>query len=217
MIRVRSRVILPASSMSNCRPSQLITMVLRNIFSSVWCAPQTPITYQSQGSVRQGLFNNTNIVGATKWCIFKQGTIPTRDMVEKAVRTRNARMSTVSIDLLQVRLSFHIFPLLRDARVSLPFKVHRTSHHIALFRHTEKAIYASRSGVLPPASARVAPFNVVRPHFKSSSRPIPLRLGSGLCNLSLFEPIVSFFSLFTCPQVSDGSLGCAHYDASAEL
>ena len=46
----------------------------------------------------------TAVVGATKWCVFRQ-TTPTRAVVEAAVNERLVRMKSQSVDLLQVRIS----------------------------------------------------------------------------------------------------------------
>ncbi|KAK0475286.1 aldo/keto reductase [Armillaria novae-zelandiae] len=52
------------------------------------------------GQFRQGQRCPSDIIGATKWCVFKNIT-PTRDVVETAVRERLQRMQTDHVDLLQ--------------------------------------------------------------------------------------------------------------------
>ncbi|KAI0032004.1 Aldo/keto reductase [Vararia minispora EC-137] len=52
------------------------------------------------GQVRESLPAQPPIVGATKWCVFKD-VDPTRAVVEAAVRERVVRMRTTSVDLLQ--------------------------------------------------------------------------------------------------------------------
>lgn len=54
------------------------------------------------GQVRESLPDDSPVLGATKWCVFKE-IDPTREVVEAAVRDRMSRMrSTSSVDLLQV-------------------------------------------------------------------------------------------------------------------
>lgn len=55
-----------------------------------------------QGQFRESLTFKDQIVGATKWCVFKRIN-PTRAVVQAAVQERMERMRTTSIDLLQVR------------------------------------------------------------------------------------------------------------------
>ncbi|KAJ7652358.1 NADP-dependent oxidoreductase domain-containing protein [Mycena polygramma] len=52
------------------------------------------------GQFRKSLSNPNQVVGATKWCVFKP-TNPSRAVVEAAVRERLARMQTQHVDLLQ--------------------------------------------------------------------------------------------------------------------
>lgn len=52
------------------------------------------------GQFRESLPPSQNVIGATKWCVFKQ-TDPSRGVVESAVRERMTRMRTQRIDLLQ--------------------------------------------------------------------------------------------------------------------
>ncbi|KAL5520204.1 hypothetical protein ACEPAG_9417 [Sanghuangporus baumii] len=52
------------------------------------------------GEFRQDLPNPTSIIGATKWCVFRQ-TNPTRGVVEAAINERLVRMRSRSVDLLQ--------------------------------------------------------------------------------------------------------------------
>ncbi|KAK0479102.1 aldo/keto reductase [Armillaria luteobubalina] len=52
------------------------------------------------GQFRQNQSCPSDIIGATKWCVFKTIT-PTRDVVEAAVRERLQRMQTDHVDLLQ--------------------------------------------------------------------------------------------------------------------
>ncbi|KZV69427.1 Aldo/keto reductase [Peniophora sp. CONT] len=53
------------------------------------------------GQVRESLPVDRPVLGATKWCIFKE-IDPTREVVEAAVRERMARMRSIkSVDLLQ--------------------------------------------------------------------------------------------------------------------
>ncbi|KAJ6534145.1 NADP-dependent oxidoreductase domain-containing protein [Mycena capillaripes] len=52
------------------------------------------------GQFRKSLPSPDRVVGATKWCVFKP-TIPSRAVVEAAVRERLARMQTDHVDLLQ--------------------------------------------------------------------------------------------------------------------
>ena len=59
-----------------------------------------------KGEFRQSLSNPTSVVGATKWCVFRQ-TTPTRAVVENAINERMVRMRSQSVDLLQVRSVFH--------------------------------------------------------------------------------------------------------------
>ncbi|KAI6030084.1 NADP-dependent oxidoreductase domain-containing protein [Pisolithus marmoratus] len=52
------------------------------------------------GQYRETLAEPTTVLGATKWCVFRQ-TEPSRSVVEDVVRERMTRMRTTSIDLLQ--------------------------------------------------------------------------------------------------------------------
>ncbi|PPQ97320.1 hypothetical protein CVT26_006638 [Gymnopilus dilepis] len=52
------------------------------------------------GQFRQAFSNREQIVGATKWCVFKQVT-PTRDLVRAAVQERLERLGVERVDLLQ--------------------------------------------------------------------------------------------------------------------
>ncbi|VDB88466.1 unnamed protein product [Peniophora sp. CBMAI 1063] len=53
------------------------------------------------GQVRESLPEDRQVLGATKWCVFK-GINPTREVVEAAVRERMSRMRSIkSVDLLQ--------------------------------------------------------------------------------------------------------------------
>ncbi|KAJ7720085.1 NADP-dependent oxidoreductase domain-containing protein [Mycena maculata] len=52
------------------------------------------------GQFRKTLPSSANVVGATKWCVFKP-TTPSRAVVESAVRERLVRMQTDRVDLLQ--------------------------------------------------------------------------------------------------------------------
>ncbi|KAJ7728514.1 NADP-dependent oxidoreductase domain-containing protein [Mycena metata] len=52
------------------------------------------------GQFRKSLPVPDTVIGATKWCVFKP-TIPSRAVVEAAVRERLARMQTEHVDLLQ--------------------------------------------------------------------------------------------------------------------
>ncbi|KAI6118226.1 NADP-dependent oxidoreductase domain-containing protein [Pisolithus sp. B1] len=52
------------------------------------------------GQFREALPESTSVLGATKWCVFRQ-TEPSRPVVEAAVRERMTRMRTTSVDLLQ--------------------------------------------------------------------------------------------------------------------
>ncbi|THH04176.1 hypothetical protein EW145_g5711 [Phellinidium pouzarii] len=52
------------------------------------------------GEFRENLAEPARVVGATKWCVFKQ-TTPTRAVVEAAIKERLDRMRGVSVDLLQ--------------------------------------------------------------------------------------------------------------------
>jgi len=52
------------------------------------------------GQFKESLLNPTDVVGATKWCAFRQ-TEPSRSVVETAIRERMTRMRTTTIDLLQ--------------------------------------------------------------------------------------------------------------------
>ncbi|KAJ6514612.1 NADP-dependent oxidoreductase domain-containing protein [Mycena vulgaris] len=52
------------------------------------------------GQFRNSLPSPGKVIGATKWCVFKQVT-PSRAVVEAAVRERLTRMQTDRIDLLQ--------------------------------------------------------------------------------------------------------------------
>ena len=54
------------------------------------------------GQVRESLPEDRQVLGATKWCVFKDIN-PTREVVEAAVRERMSRMRSIkSVDLLQV-------------------------------------------------------------------------------------------------------------------
>jgi len=55
-----------------------------------------------QGQFKESLPIPADVVGATKWCVFRQ-TEPSRSVVESAVRERMTRMRTKTVDLLQVR------------------------------------------------------------------------------------------------------------------
>ncbi|KAJ8593266.1 Aldo/keto reductase [Rhizopogon salebrosus TDB-379] len=52
------------------------------------------------GQFRESLPNGAYIVGATKWCVFRQTEV-SRSVVEAAVRERMACMRTTTVDLLQ--------------------------------------------------------------------------------------------------------------------
>ncbi|EJD05263.1 Aldo/keto reductase [Fomitiporia mediterranea MF3/22] len=52
------------------------------------------------GEFRQSLADPTSVVGATKWCVFRQ-TTPTRAVVEAAINERLVRMKCQSVDILQ--------------------------------------------------------------------------------------------------------------------
>ncbi|KAJ7289358.1 NADP-dependent oxidoreductase domain-containing protein [Mycena rebaudengoi] len=52
------------------------------------------------GQYRKSATSPEKVIGATKWCVFKQ-TAPSRAVVEAAVRERMTRMQTDRIDLLQ--------------------------------------------------------------------------------------------------------------------
>jgi len=52
------------------------------------------------GQFRESLPQSKPVLGATKWCVFRP-TVPTRAVVESAVRERMERMRSHSIDLLQ--------------------------------------------------------------------------------------------------------------------
>jgi len=53
------------------------------------------------GQFRQSLASPSEVVGATKWCIFRP-TVVTRAVVEDAIKERNLRMRTDHVDLLQI-------------------------------------------------------------------------------------------------------------------
>lgn len=55
-----------------------------------------------QGQFRKTFQHPEQIVGCTKWCVFRK-TDPTRAVVEAAVQERLDRMQSERVDLLQVR------------------------------------------------------------------------------------------------------------------
>lgn len=61
-----------------------------------------------QGQFRNALPAPNEVVGATKWCVFRPVN-PTRAVVEAAVAERMERMQTTRVDLLQVRHSLDRF------------------------------------------------------------------------------------------------------------
>ncbi|KAF5378558.1 hypothetical protein D9615_007030 [Tricholomella constricta] len=58
------------------------------------------------GQFRGSLPPSQQVVGATKWCVFKR-VVPTRAVVLAAVQERMERMGTTSVDLLQASSRFH--------------------------------------------------------------------------------------------------------------
>ncbi|KAG1831696.1 NADP-dependent oxidoreductase domain-containing protein [Suillus subluteus] len=52
------------------------------------------------GQFKESLPSQAGVVGATKWCVFRQ-TESSRSVVENAVRERMTRMRTTTVDLLQ--------------------------------------------------------------------------------------------------------------------
>lgn len=71
----------------------------------------------TQGQFRESLPPSKPVLGATKWCVFKT-TVPTRGVVESAVRERMKRMRSQSVDLLQVRV---ILSTLLNNVIHLPY------------------------------------------------------------------------------------------------
>jgi len=55
-----------------------------------------------KGQFREASVSKEDIVGATKWCVFKRIN-PSRSAVQAAVQERMERMGTTRVDLLQVR------------------------------------------------------------------------------------------------------------------
>ena len=80
---------------------------------------------------KESLPSPADVVGATKWCVFRQ-TEPSRSVVETAVRERMTRMRTTTVDLLQVSPDLVCSPPLKAIMTLHIFKIQKISHCPAL-------------------------------------------------------------------------------------
>lgn len=62
------------------------------------------LTSASKGMFREKYDEPQRIVGATKWCVFKDMD-PTAEAVRAAVNERLERMQVNTVDILQVRIA----------------------------------------------------------------------------------------------------------------
>ncbi|TCD60964.1 hypothetical protein EIP91_009245 [Steccherinum ochraceum] len=70
---------------------------------------------QQAGQFRNARAGPEKIVGATKWCVFDEKTVPTFELVSSAVKERLDRMQSPSIDLLQFHWQHYNKPGYIDA------------------------------------------------------------------------------------------------------